>query len=166
MTINRRIDIERAAYRLATAIYIVAKHEAAGVLSHHPDKTVAELEEIQQQAYEFCQEWRQFFADRLRSEAAPLPPPGEIRYHPNLNREQPSNEGKYRKIDAVYDHLLAHGPATVREIVEAIGAGYDSTRKLLHTHPELFRKSGKRKGWQQTSTLWAARPSKGNRNEH
>lgn len=164
---NRQIDAYSLAYRLATAIYIVAQHEAAGSLGHHAGKNDQELREIQQDAYDFCLEWREFFAQRLRhkDDVAPLPAPPELKPKPARGGRKKS--GQPSTIERMITFLADHGPSTASEIADGADCSYDNACKMLKTHPGLFRIVGERRNGPVVSTLWDVKgPSKAFNHDH
>lgn len=123
-------------YEFAAALYLVAEREAHGYLPHWRHKPKAEKERIQRSAWEFANEWRDFFYTRLGPFAQPdlFPQPTPQTERPTLDRR-----GAYHTTKRVAAHIAAHGPATAPELAAVIGCTDKNMYYQLSRHPELFK---------------------------
>lgn len=150
-----QIDYVECAYRLATAMYQVAEREAKGNFSHlYDDFTPDELWRKQQEAWAWCNEWREYFAQRLFGKVDPLPPPQA----PEKRAAQGGHRAKIKGMPPIRvraaDWLREHGPATVREIAEALPCDPTRASEVVRQHPGLFRIVGERIDGPIRSTVW------------
>lgn len=149
-----QIDAYECGYRLAIAIYKIAKREAAGELGHHEELSEARRWEIQLEAYAFCQEWRDFFAGRLLrpNDVDPLPEPVPATPKNRQGGRKPA--GQMKILDKASNFLRDHGPATANEVAQAAGCARDNACKMLRSHPDRFRMVGRFKEGTRHARLW------------
>lgn len=151
MTIQ--IDAHECAYRLAAAIYKIAEREATGELGHwSSDLSADELWRKQQEAHAFCQEWRDYFAQRLFRPVEPMPEPVPATPKNRQGGRKPA--GQMKILDKASNFLRDHGPATANEVAQAAGCARDNACKMLRSHPDRFRMVGRFKEGTRHARLW------------